>query len=551
MKLINKVPILGRLIEEDKGQALVFTAVVLTAILGVTGVGVDAGKGYYAYEMLRASTNAAALAGAAGMPNTTNATTYATEFGSKTSEHNANGVMNTVNENITFECLNSVTTNFYAACENAAGTGVGAVYNAIQVTQTAKVPTWIGTLFGMSTFYIQDTATASMKGGTPTPYNIAVVLDTTASMNDPDNGLNNGVGGTTCSTQIACAEAGIVVFLNELVPGSTTSPIDVVSLYVFPAVTSGTIADDWACSSTNPTSAPYAFQSATNTNLPTGDTYTILSWDNNYKTSAGALNTSDHLVLAVGGRSGCGAKAPGGQGTYYAQVIYQAQSDLATEAASNHNANMMVILTDGDATACNPQTSTGNDCSNGATTYQIKQNNCPSITQANGTISSAIPCVGSYSGLPINGTDASIVTGSGRTQTTLNVQPTGYMSTTYPSALGECGQAVVAAQYASAQGTKVYTIGYGSPMTGCTTDSPNTTSGNSTYGANSWPYNGSVAPCYALGAMASQPSYFYSDNYNHCLATDTKNQNITSLQSIFEHIGANITSARLIPNSAT
>jgi hypothetical protein len=51
--------------------------------------------------------------------------------------------------------------------------------------------------------------------------------------------------------------------------------------------------------------------------------------------------------------------------------------------------------------------------------------------------------------------------------------------------------------------------------------------------------------------MASQPSYFFSDDYHSCLATDTKNEDITSLADIFSQIGSNITSARLIPNSAT
>ena len=47
----------------------------------------------------------------------------------------------------------------------------------------------------------------------------------------------------------------------------------------------------------------------------------------------------------------------------------------------------------------------------------------------------------------------------------------GYESYTYPSALGECGQAVLAAQAAATAGTTVYTIGYGAETSGgCTTD---------------------------------------------------------------------------------
>ncbi len=102
MKLIDRIPVLGRIIKEDRGQALVFTAVILTAFVGVTGVAVDAGKGYYAWEVLNSSTKAAALAGAAGMPDTTVATTYANDYGSKTSAENANSILNTVTEAVSF-----------------------------------------------------------------------------------------------------------------------------------------------------------------------------------------------------------------------------------------------------------------------------------------------------------------------------------------------------------------------------------------------------------------------------------------------------------------
>ena len=72
---------------------------------------------------------------------------------------------------------------------------------------------------------------------------------------------------------------------------------------------------------------------------------------------------------------------------------------------------------------------------------------------------------------------------------------------TYPSALGECGQAVVAAQAAASAGTKVYTIGYGAETSGgCATDakySASVTNGDGVTWATG------DQPCQALGAMAS------------------------------------------------
>ncbi|HUB52183.1 MAG TPA: TadG family pilus assembly protein [Terracidiphilus sp.] len=565
MKFIDKIPVLGRLIKEDKGQALIFTAMTLFSILGVAGIAVDAGKGYYAFEMLRASTNAAALAGAAGMPNTTTATTYADNYGSQVSAYNSNGVLSGVQTNVSFKCLSSVTTDFYAGCENSSGTDTGTVYNAIQVQQTASVPTWVGPIFGVPTFSIQDTATASMKGGTPTPYNIAIILDTTESMTGKDDGKNNT---SSCTTQIGCAELGIQTFLTFLVPGTSTSPVDEVTLYVFPGASTSTISNDYACNSSKPSITPYTFTSATslpstssqpsNYALPSGYTYNVLyntttsasGWSNDYKTSSGStLSNSSNLVKAVGGVSGCGATAPGGEGTYYAQVIYQAGVDLAAEHAKNGNANMLIILSDGDATACNTQTTTGNDCTNG-NSNQIQVSTCPTITTANGTITSAAPCASPYTGQPINGTDYSYSSGSGTHRTTTNIQPTGYESYTYPSALGLCGQAVVASQWvASLADTVVYTIGYGTEKSGCTTDSTYSSTVSTSYGSNSWGPGGT--PCQAMGAMATGSAYFFSDDANGCAAPNSNNSGITSLQGIFNKIGENLTSSRLIPNSAT
>jgi Flp pilus assembly protein TadG len=563
MKL-NNFPILGRLIREDKGQALVFTAVVLTSFLGLTGIAVDAGKGYYAYELLKASTNAAALAGAAGMPSQTTATTWADNYGSQTAAWNANGIMNTVVTSVAFNCSTTITTDFNTPCVNSSGGGTGSTANEIQVTQTAKVPTWIGPLFGMPTFNIRDVATASMKGGPWIPYNIAVVMDTTASMNDSDSGTT---GNTSCSTQIACAILGFQNFLEDLYPcqsagncTSTSTPNDLVALYVFPGVTTGTAKNDFTCPTSDPTIVPYEWTSGATSpgvDFPSGNTYQIVGFESNYKlgqkNTGATLYTSDDLVITSGGKSGCsGLKSPGGEGTYYAQVIYQAAADLINESSGtngNGYKNAMIILSDGDATACNTQNSLGNNCSNGGSS-QIYAANCPSITTANGTITSAAPCTGSYTGQPINGTEYSYTTGTGSSKKTVTIQPAGYLSPTYPSALGECGQAVQAAQYASTQSITVFTVGYGSEtQNSCLTDSTYTTaSSSSTYGAASWAAGDSA--CTALAAMSSATNgaNFYSDDANGCAPTDSAISGITSLTGIFHHIAYGFSTSRLVPN---
>ena len=56
------------------------------------------------------------------------------------------------------------------------------------------------------------TATAAMRGGQNSPWNIAVIVDTTSSMNDSD-------GGNQCNgTQMTCALLGVQSLLNDLYP---------------------------------------------------------------------------------------------------------------------------------------------------------------------------------------------------------------------------------------------------------------------------------------------------------------------------------------------
>ncbi len=537
MKLIDRIPVLGRLIKEDKGQALVFTAVVLTAFMGVTGIAVDAGKGYYAYDLLKASTNAAALAGAAGLPNTTTAKANALAYGSETSKYNANGILTGVNTSVSFSCSSEATTELGVGCLPTPGT-TGTGNNVIVVSQTGQSNNLIGPLFGMRTFNIQSTATGLMNGGAYIPYNIAVIIDTTKSMDDADSGTT---GNTSCSYQIQCALDGFQTLLGLLYPcnstGSCTSgspkAVDNVALYVFPSVTTATVGDDDTCTSTSagspnyggPTTIPYTFTTATaptpNTGVtnmglvPTTDIYQVVNFENGYKTTdAGTtLVSTDPLAIASGdGGKDCGilkwdGSSPyltAGEGTYYAQVIYAAQAALYAESTTTGSSGYgykkaMIILSDGNATATSSQMA---------------------VSSGGGTL---------------NGTGSN-------------------HSYAYPSALGECGQAVVAAQAASAAGTTVFTIGYGTETTGsCTTDatysatvSTSSVISSSEYGANTWKPGDQA--CQAIGAMATSQYDFYSDDYLGCTPVATGLLSYTSLSSIFTSIAQSFSTTRLVPN---
>ncbi len=167
--------------------------------------------------------------------------------------------------------------------------------------------------------------------------------------------------------------------------------------------------------------------------------------------------------------------------------------------------NVMIILSDGDATACNAQANSaagGNNSCNGSKS-QILAQNCPAVNSS-GTCTSATASTGTVS-CPTGGCTGKPLNGTG----TATTNSTGYQSPTYPSALGECGQAVQAAQLATAAGTVVYTIGFGSETSGCATDKTYTTTAGSTDGAEAWPSGTySRTPCNAIAAMASNVNTF-------------------------------------------
>ena len=506
-----------RFLKNQQGQAAIAVMITATTMMALAAASIETGHVYYAYQKLVASTNASVMAGASAMPNTTTAKTYVTQYSSQTGQLNANSMLTNDTATPTFECLSTVSKSLSVPCQTSTG-GTGG-YNALAVTQTATVPLWFGGLVGMKQMNMSYTAQAAMAGGQNSPWNIAVIVDTTASMNDTDNGVQ------CTGTQITCALLGVQSLLTDLYPcglGQTcttsTTYVDSVSLLVFPAVTGTTASKDSTCPTSNPTIVAYTFPDPpSNTTLPTADTYQVVGFKNNYKTTDAdtTLNQAAPIVIAAGdsGQSNCtGIKAPGGEGTYDAQVIYAAQTALLAQQASNPGSqNAIILLTDGDATAC--------------------ASNANTLAGACNTSSQLVASEGTLNG---TGTHTS--------------NPTGYESPTYPSALGMCGQAVLAAQAAANAGTTVYTIGYGAETSGgCLSDK--TYSASVTTEGGSW--GPGEQPCQAIAAMASSAVNFYSDDGQGCEATAPSNQNLTKLTAIFRAIVDNMGEPRLIPPGTT
>jgi hypothetical protein len=259
--------------------------------------------------------------------------------------------------------------------------------------------------------------------------------------------------------------------------------------------------------------------------LPSADTYQVIPFAGNYRVSdSSSLNTNANIVTAVNGKSGCsGIAAIGGQGTYYAQVIYAAQAALvAQQAAYPGSQNAMIILGDGDedASALNANTSAGGSSTSDGT----------GLVVTSGT---------------------TLLNGTGNSTT----NPAGYRSYAYPSALGQCGQSVEAANNAATNVsynntgsfTRVYTVGYGIASGGCASD--RTYSKTLTTGGASWSPGGSA--CQSMKAMASAAGYFYSDEKTGGTCPSPNELNFTQLKQIFQAIAGTLSGAHLVPNSTT
>lgn len=502
----------------QRGHILVWVALLLSVLMSISALVLDVGRALVAYHLLQSATDASVLAAASAMPaaaGSADVTRIAVAYSAEPGQHNANPALlpnaQIVGGAPTLVCLNTVT-DWKVVCSAPLNA------NAVQETETVSIPTTFAALIGIPTMTLSTTSTAAMRGSPREPYNVAIILDSTASMKNTD-----GITSDCSGTRISCALQGALTLLGDLSPcaagascgtaanGNVAHPIDEVALYTFPGLASSTsAANDASCASgTSTTSidiAPYSF--------PTLPYYQVVPFSSDYAgsdpssnssstgSSSGSLLTGSLLVQATGGQTGCsGLSAIGGEGTYFAAVIQQAQADLVAQQQARlpvQTQNVLIILSDGDA-------------NNGA------------------KLQSSSSSVNLYN-----------------------------TSGAYPSVFDECEQAVQVAQSATAAGTTIYTVAYGTQSSGCATDQGNysvnvTVSGKTTTYKNANPSN--LTPCQTMQQMASTPATFFSDyvaggnggsNDNTCAGASGSD---TGLDDIFATIAGNLSTARLIPNN--
>ena len=512
----SSVGVWTALIRDESGQILPVTAFMLIVLLGLAGLVLDVGHVYMCHRELQSSCDAAALAGATAMSGATQNPLATTMSGVQAIATKYSAVAG--NKNVYRNLPNVAMVSGYPALKCLAtfqAQGVSCVgyvpYNAVQVKQQAAVPLNFARLFGFSTMTIQASSTAVKGGGPSRPYNIAIVLDTTLSMQlyDADCG----------ATQMACSLSGVQVLLQHLDPCGTSQPtctvtagnsansVARVSLFTFPQLNYPTVGADSDCSNSAAMATNYTFPAALATSYapgttPGSTTYRVLDFQSDYRASDTAISlyASSLLTTAAGGSPGCaGMGTPtyaGYVGTYYAATMYAAQAALTQEqTAYPGSQNVMIILGDGDANAPHYNPPTGGP---GSITVMA------SPADASGT---------------------------------------------YPSYMGECGQSIKAALDATNAGTTVYTVAYGSPSFGCSFDQdlayfligkPNTS------------YVPNVQPCNEMAQMATHPWNFFSDykqtgSGSTCVAAQTE----VALSDIFLQIAGDLTEARLVSDGVS
>jgi Flp pilus assembly protein TadG len=480
---------LRRLAGDEGGAVTVITAVSLVSLIGMSSLAIDYGYVRYAQAMLQASADAAAMAGATEINvNGSSASAAATAISYSSGSGGKNA----------FSWLNStVTTSASLTCLNTLVTGgypcLGSPTpsNAIVVTQKATVPLFIGQALGFQPMTFTATATAAAKGGGLPPMNIEIILDSTNSMGQADSACPTA----SSQTKIGCATQGIQMLLGILWPS-----VDNVGLMTFPPVcinkTSTTNSTtNCPANSTGPLDDYNC--SGTNPGIQYYGTGTN-TWATNI--TVNGVSQSPYVVVPL--------SAPGA-----ANYKTSMSPNAPLNFAGYPNGSYVVNATGYAANKPSPATTT-----------------CKGIATPGGD--------GTYYAQAIYAAQAALTASSqsGVQNVIILFSDGAANSTKMPSnyASKQCQQGITAAQAAAAAGTWVYTIAYGSPTStgssGCSTDT-------------------NLSPCSAMQQMASDPTKFYSDDSQGCLSTD--HPSLTSLNSIFQNIGNNLRSARLVPNGTT
>jgi Flp pilus assembly protein TadG len=351
---------LRRLLRDRRGATAVIIASMVPATIGVAGLTVDVGRTLAARRALDSSTQAAALAGAYAL-GTSGTGAVSTAVTSWTTANPVANVTITATTPTT-SCVTSATG--LPACD-------ATHHNAVTVTRTGTVSTFLLGALGRSSFELTTTSTAIKAGGNAKPLNVMFVLDATGSMGSDDSncivpGFNDpATTKKTTPSRFQCALYSIQSVL-KVMPAS----LDKVGLMIFPGTSTQYSPTSRPCG-TQPSSVPYG---TSNIKYQIGTTL-----DSTYNNGGGALLTTSPMVNTVGvyvTKTEGTTLAPcvtnkGGEGRYAAEVISKAHAALPVVTGTQ---NVIVFLSDGDF---------GADADNFASSQSsLKDNQCKRAVDA-------------------------------------------------------------------------------------------------------------------------------------------------------------------------
>jgi len=316
----------SRAARDEEGQVLILTALAMAMLLVMVAMVVDIGKAYLVQRQLQASVDAAALAGAQHLPDPTEATQVAEDYGPESGSPNEITTASNVTTTVTMRCVQSA-----PGCSPTLNN-----YNALNVKASSDVEMLFARILGIKSLKVKASATACSPCSAK-PLDIVLVLDRTGSMCQFSNGSND-----PACTDLNNAKEGMRTFLQFMDPN-----LDWVGLSVFPP------ARDRSNLCTRPTSsgARYGYDAYWPEWIPdtadpprTPGIYAIGSIVNDYLVqSSGSwiLNPSSSLIQRIDCTLGNGT-------TSYSNSIEEAQHELERNGRGDVQ-DVIIFLSDGAA----------------------------------------------------------------------------------------------------------------------------------------------------------------------------------------------------------
>ena len=345
---------LFRLRKDESGVAFLYFTMTLPVLIGLTSFAIDLGYVWYVKTRLQVAADMGALAGASKLYTadaqavTDLATTY---VNLNLPADWTGGNKPTAAGDPVIDCVPEIE-SMGLTCSSLSGG------NALRVTVNATAPLFFASALGFKTIDLSAEALVTGGGSSPPPLNVAIILDTTASMGTYGGRMSTDCGSLVKPYRIECATLAAKTLLTKL-----WASVDQVALYTYPSFEANS-KDIISCKSGTTGSTNwlnYATASSPN--------YQLIGFNNTYTDSGtppGGLDITSALVKALGKNATTAPTSDAttcnglnsaaiGIGTSIADAILQAQRDLvaanAALVASGQPArqNVMIVLSDGDA----------------------------------------------------------------------------------------------------------------------------------------------------------------------------------------------------------